>query len=100
MEKSSKTLAKLSKTMENSDKTTETLNKTKEESSKTMEKSSKTMEKWSETLGKSRKMVCRQRCIWGGVRTLESRGVPKQILSVVGLVLVDLYLSGSDVGPL
>ena len=71
-----------------------------EESSKTMEKSSKTMEKWSETLGKSRKMVCRRRCIWGGVRALESKGVPKQLLSVVGLVLVDLYLLGSDVGPL
>ena len=32
--------------------------------------------------------------------TLESKGVLKQLLSVVGLVLVDLYLSGSDVGPL
>jgi len=42
-------------------------------------------------------MVCRRRCIWGGVRTLESKGVPKQLLSVVGLVLVDLYLLGSDV---
>ena len=100
MEKSSKTLAKLSKTMENLSKSTEKLNKTIEESSKTMEKSSKTVEKWSETLGKSRKMVCRRRCIWGGVRTLESKGVPKQILSVVGLVLVDLYLLGSDVGQL
>ena len=32
--------------------------------------------------------------------TLESKGVLKQLLSVVGLVLVDLYLLGSDVGPL
>ena len=32
--------------------------------------------------------------------TLESKGVFKQLLSVVGLVLVDLYLLGSDVGPL
>ena len=100
MEKSGKTLETLSKTMETSHKTMEKLNKTMEESSKAMEKSSKTMEKWSETLGKSRKMVCRQRCIWGGVRALESKGVPKQLLSVVGLVLVDLYLLGSDVGPL
>ena len=29
--------------------------------------------------------------------TLESKGVLKQLLSVVGLVLVDLYLLGSDV---
>ena len=65
-----------------------------------METSTKTMEKWSETLGKSRKMVCRRRCVWGGVRTVESKGVPKQILSVVGFVLVDLYLLGSAVGPL
>ena len=56
-----------------------------------MEKSSKTMEKWNETLGKSRKMVCRRRCIWGGVRTLESKGVPKQLLSVVGQL--GLFLS-------
>jgi hypothetical protein len=71
-----------------------------EESSKTMENSTKTMEKWSGTLGKSRKMFCRRRCVWGGLSTLESKGVPKQILSVVGFVLVDLYLLGSDVGPL
>ena len=32
--------------------------------------------------------------------TLESKGVLKQLLSVVGIVLVDLYLLGSDVGPL
>ena len=32
--------------------------------------------------------------------TLESKGVLKQLLSAVGLVLVDLYLLGSDVGPL
>ena len=70
-----------------------------EESSKNVETIGKTMETWSETLGKSPKMVCRRRCIWGGVRTLESKGVPKQLLSVVGLVLVDLYLLGSDVGP-
>ena len=31
--------------------------------------------------------------------TLESKGVLKQLLSVVGIVLVDLYLLGSDVGP-
>ena len=32
--------------------------------------------------------------------TLVSKGVLKQLLSVVGLVLVDLYLLGSDVRPL
>ena len=31
---------------------------------------------------------------------MECKRVPKQFLSVVGLVLVDLYLLGSDVGPL
>ena len=86
--------------MEKSIKTAEKLNNTMEESNKKMEKSGKTMEKWSEMLGKSRNMVCRRRCVWGGVRTLESKGVPKQILSVVGLVLVDLCLLGSDVGQL
>ena len=53
-----------------------------------MEKSIKTAEKLNNT------------CVWGGGRTLESKGVPKQILSVVGLVLVDLCLLGSDVGQL
>ena len=71
-----------------------------EESSKTMEKSSKTMEKWSETLGKSRKMVCRRRCIWGGVRTLESKGVPKQLLSVVGACSCRLVSVGLRCGTI
>ena len=31
--------------------------------------------------------------------TLESKGVLQQLLSAVGIVLVDLYLLGSDVGP-
>ena len=100
MEKSSKTLEQLSKTIEKSSKITEKLNKTMEESGKIMDKSSKTMEKWSDALGKSRKMVCRRRCIWEALDTLESKGVLKQLLSVVGLVLVDLYLLGSNVGPL
>ena len=100
MEKSSKTLEKLSKTMEKLNKTTKKVNKTMEESSKNVETIGKTMETWSETLGKSPKMVCRRRCIWEALDTLESKGVLKQLLSVVGLVLVDLYLLGSDVGPL
>ena len=86
MEKSSKTKEKLSKTMEKSSKTTEKLNKTMQESSKTMENRGK----WFAVGG----------AFGEALDTLESKGVLKQLLSVVGLVLVDLYLLGSDVGPL
>ena len=86
MEKSSKTKEKLSKTMEKSSKTTEKLNKTMQESSKTMENRGK----WFAVGG----------AFGEALDTLESKGVLKQLLSVVGLCSCRLVFVGLRCGTI
>ena len=77
---------KLSKTMEKSSKTTEKLNKTMQESSKTMENRGK----WFAVGG----------AFGEALDTLESKGVLKQLLSVVGLCSCRLVFVGLRCGTI